>query len=239
MGYYLDGDAVLEKPQLFELLASFQRRRQHLAELTQRVRPVGIEPNVTPVFGSGTVSVKWNQRTAEVQRGAIASDGNFDDIRVALVTGIQGASQRRAPGIGIGHGFDDRVNVIGINFGLIALNVDHNVGIEGVQNFGASAGPRGVVFPGVDVFVAIGLDGLFDLVVIACDDDSADVLGFGGLLRGVDHQRFARFVKDGLLGQAGGPQPDWQDDQDPLAGNHPLMVPITSSTSRRRSRMSR
>ena len=203
MGHHLDGDAVLEKPQLFELLASFQRRLQHLAELTQRVRPVGIEPNVTPVFGSGAVSVKWNQRTAEVQRGAIASDGNFDDIRVALVTGIQGASQRRALGIGIGHGFDDRVNVIGINFGLIALNVDHNVGIEGVQNFGASAGPRGVVFPGIDVFVAIGLDGIFDVVVIACDDDSTDVLGFSGLVRGVDDQRFPCLVENGLLRQTG------------------------------------
>ena len=61
MGDHMDGNTMLEKPQLFKLFGLLQRRLPHLAELTQCVWSVGIEPNMPPVFGPNVVAVKWNQ----------------------------------------------------------------------------------------------------------------------------------------------------------------------------------
>ena len=65
--------------------------------------------------------------------------------------------------------------MMGIDLRLIALNVHDNVGIKGIQHFGAPAGARCVVSPSTDVFVGVGLDSAFDVVVVARDDDLINV----------------------------------------------------------------
>src|SRR5581483_12467416 len=136
-----DGDAVVERAQLLEALAPLDLARLELREGREEARHERVDTDVAVparafegVARRGIREIRRNQRPREVEALALGAEDDLDDLREHGLGGIverldERAHERRgAHARLVEHEVDQAVDVRRLELGLVALDVDDQVG---------------------------------------------------------------------------------------------------------------
>lgn len=206
-GFYVDVDSVFEEAELFEAFGLFECARGQGGETFQRGFAVGVEADVFPVFGRGVlawlsvvgapVAVVGNGGSGEVESSAICCGDDFDGVGIGDVLGRAADFEGGDFYARSGKGSQERGEVFGLEEGLVALDVDVDVGGEelgyGVDAVGSAGEIGGGELDGPVILAAeIG-----DLVGVCCDDNAGELrAGDGGFVDPGEHGTTGDGTKD-------------------------------------------
>src|SRR2546423_3997115 len=112
-----DFKTVLQRSQLFERFRELQRRRFELCERSQHSSLVAVEAYMT--LGPG------ERLTRKIESRSIESRNHFHNVARAELTTLEGTGERRH--VGPPEGLDNRVDRLGLDQRLVALNVDDRI----------------------------------------------------------------------------------------------------------------
>lgn len=208
-----DAEAVFEDAELLEALDLLERRWGKCDVGAQEADAVGVEADVAQdavTVGEGGISRVGDARAAEVHGHAIAAGDDFDDRGVGgIICGGEGAGDGGDLGAAGFDGAGGRVDDGGLDLGLVALDVDDDVGVgeaKGVAGFGEAAAAVGVVFAGHEDIGPELLTGGEDAGVVGRDDDAREGGGLAGLFPHVLDEGHAGGVCEDFFGEARGAQ---------------------------------
>jgi len=176
-------------------------------ELKERLAAVGVEPYVLTVSfalaGTTGVSIIGDRPARKVEGMALAVGDNLYQVRVVgVVVGAEGSGQGRQVGLGvILKQTGDAVQVMGIDFGFVALEVDNDIGVELGGDLGNAIGAARMIWAchanrGVEF--AAGTD---DTVVIGGDKHLLGQTGLTGLFVHVLKEVFSGLSSEKFSGE--------------------------------------
>jgi hypothetical protein len=205
----VDGDAVFEEAELFEALGVFEGAVGEGGEDLKGGFAVGIEADVLPIRRFDTVAVIGDGGAGEVEGAAVGGGDDFDGVGVGDVFGGTEDFERSDIDGRVAEGREEGGEVLGLEEGLVALDVDVDGGIaelsDGVEAVGAGGEVGGGHLAGPGLAVAeIG-----DLVGVGGDEDFVELgAGAGGLIdpgeHGASGDGAKHFAGEARRGEAGG-----------------------------------
>lgn len=213
-GLDVDGDVVFEETELFEALGLFEEAGGQGGEALEGGLAVGVEADVLPVLRRGSVTVVWDGGPGEVEGAAVGGGDYFYGVGVGDVFGRAEDFEGGDFHVLLGEGAEEGGEVLGFEEGLVALDVDVDVGVvvagDGVDAVGAAGEVGRGELDGPMVEVAE----LGDLVGVGGDEDAVELgAGAGGVVHPGEHGASGDgaeyFAGQARGGQAGG---DYAED---------------------------
>jgi hypothetical protein len=187
-GLDVDGDVVFEEAELFEALGLFEEAGGQGGETLEDGFAVGVETDVLPVLRCDSVTVVWDGGSGEVEGAAVGGGDYFYGVGVGDVFGRAEDFEGGDLDVLLGEGAQEGGEVLGFEQGLVALDVDVDVGVmvpgDGVDTVGAAGEIGRGELDGPLVAVAE----LGDLVGVGGDEDAVELgAGVGGVVDPGEH----------------------------------------------------
>jgi len=221
-----DGVAVLEDTELFEFFEFLQGTLGQLRDLGDEGLAIGVDADVAQVVVRRTdapfVSVVRDGTAGEVDRpcgcGAryasvverrATSDelrnDRLDDVGVGDLLGLsQRRRQRRHGNVGVlDQETGEGVDVIRVDFGLVALDVDDDIDVQTGHRLGDAIGAALVIGAGQDAGGPEALGRSDDAFVVGRNQDALGQPGLAGLLVRVLDEVFAGVLGENFPGESG------------------------------------
>jgi hypothetical protein len=185
----VDRDVVFEEAELFEAFGLFKEAWGKGGEALEGGLAVGVEADVFPVLWRGSITVVGDGGSGEVE-GAAAGGGDY--LYGVWVRDVFGRAEDFEGGdfdvMVLGEGAEECGEVLGFEEGLVALDVDVNVGVvlagDGVDTVGAA----GEVGRGELDRPLVAVAELGDLVGVGGDEDTVELgAGAGGVVDPGEH----------------------------------------------------
>ncbi len=143
---YVDVDSIFQQAELLEALDLFEVRRGELREGGEGFAAVGVEAEVFAVGGeAGAVAVKGDGGAGEVEGAAVGGGDDFDGVGVGEVVGRAGDGDGGNADFGAGEEGEHGREVVGGEEGLVALDVDVDVGGALAGDFIDAVGAAGAL----------------------------------------------------------------------------------------------
>jgi len=164
--------------------------------------------------------------SGEVEGAAVEGGDDFDSVGVGDVFGAAGDFEGCDVYMGHGEGCEDGGDVIGMEEGFVALDVDVDRGIDGAGDGEEAVGAAGEVGRGHDAGpVAVAAEG-FDFGGVGGNDDFVELrAGFCGAVD-PGEQGLAGDLAEDFAGQAAGGQAGGDDGDDALLQAMILLVVV-------------
>lgn len=180
----VESKAVFEQTELLQAFGLFQFTGGEGGEALKRRAAVGVKAKVLPVVvKAGSVAIKRDGRAREVECAAIKSGDNFYDVGVVDVLGFAGNSKCGDVDVGSGERVQNVADVFRTKQRFVALDVDVDVGVDGLRDGEEAVGSAGQVRRGHDGGPAAGIAEILDFGGVGGDDDVVEHgAGFGGLV---------------------------------------------------------
>ena len=180
----VESKAVFEQTELLKAFGLFQFTGGEGGEALKRRAAVGVKAKVLPVVvKAGSVAIKRDGRAREVECAAIKSGDNFYDVGVVDVLGFAGNSKCGDVDVGSGERVQNVADVFRTKQWFVALDVDVDVGVDGLRDGEEAVGSAGQVRRGHDGGPAAGIAEILDFGGVGGDDDVVEHgAGFGGLV---------------------------------------------------------
>jgi hypothetical protein len=216
-GLDVDVDVVFEEAELLEALGLFEGAGGKGGEALEGRFAVGVEADVLPVLWGVVdtgISVVGDGGAGEVEGAAVGGGDYFDRVWVGDV--FLGAEDFEGGDLDVRlrEGAEERGEVLGFEEGLVALDVDVDVGWDllrdGVDAVGAAGERSGGELDGPVVLPAeIGY-----FVGVCCDDDAVELgTGGGGFVDPGEHGAAGDGAKD-FTGESSGGETCGNDAED-------------------------
>lgn len=211
----VDGDAVVEEAELFEAFDLFEPGGREGGEAFEGGAAVGVDAEVLAVAGeSDAVAVKGDGGAGEVEGAAVGGGDDLDGVGVGDVVGRAGDGEGADLDAGVAEEVEQGREVIGREERLVALDVEVDVGADGLGDGVDAVGAAGAVGGGEDGGDAAGLAEVEDLVGVGGDEDTVEKgAGAGGAIDPGDHGVAGDFAED-FAGEAGGTEAGGNDGED-------------------------
>jgi len=168
---------------------------------------------VLAVSGKASVAIEGDGGAGKVKGAIVAGGDDFDGVGIGDVGG--GAADGEGGDLDFGalEEFEHRREVIGGEERLVALDVDVDVGGDGLSDGVDAVGAAGAILGGKDGGERVGLGEVEDLVGVGGDEDLVEEgTGAGGAIDPGDHGLAGNFAKD-FAGQAGGAEAGGDDGE--------------------------
>lgn len=209
----MDVDAVVEETELFETLDLFEPGGREGGEFLERGFAVGVDAEVLAVSGKASVAIEGDGGAGEVEGAVVAGGDDFDGVGIVDVGG--GAADGEGGDLDLGaleqlqHGCE----VAGGEEGLVSLDVDVNVGGDGLGDGIDAVGAAGAVLGGKDGGERVGLRVVEDFIGVGGDEDLVEEgAGAGGAIDPGEHGLAGDFAEN-FAGQAGGAEAGGDDGE--------------------------
>jgi hypothetical protein len=141
-GFDVDVDVVFEEAELFEAFGLFEGAGGEGGKTLEGGFAVGIEAQVLPVWGAGSVAVVRDRGSGEVEGSAVGGGDYFYGVWVVDVSGSATDFEGGDLDFRAGEGMEQGGEVFGFKEGFIALDVDVDIGVDelgdGVEAVGAA-----------------------------------------------------------------------------------------------------
>jgi hypothetical protein len=239
-GFDVDGDAVFEEAELFEALGLFEEAVGQGGEALEGGFAVGVEADVLPVLRRDVV-VCWCYTVAcwcwvvgwwcleafcwgvavvgdggagEVEGAAVGGGDDFDGVGVRDVLGGAEDFEGRDFDVRVGEGAEEGGEVLGFEERLVALDVDVDVGVDGLRDGVDAVGAAGQVGRGELDGPVVAVAEFGDLFGVGGDEDAVELgAGAGGVVDPGEHGASGEGAED-LAREAGGGQTGGDDAED-------------------------
>ena len=179
-----------------------------MAEAEEDFFAIGVDADVFAVEGSlglGVGVAEVGDGAAGKVEGMVAAIGDdLDDVGVVdVLVGAEGGGKGGQVGMLIGlDEFDEAVDVSGIDFGFVALDVDDDVDGAGGDGFGDTVGAAAMVGAGKAPGGVELITGVTDELMVGGDDDLVDEAGLADLLVDVLDEVLAGFSGENFSGES-------------------------------------
>jgi hypothetical protein len=209
----VDVDAVVEETELFEALDAFEPGRREGGEPIEGGFAVGVDAEVLAIAGETAIAIEGNGGAREVQ-GAVVVGGNDLD-GVGIVDVGSGATDGEGCDLNLG-ALEELEQGHEVQRGeerLVSLDVDVDVGGDGLGDGVDTVGAAGAILGSEDGGKAVGLGEVENLVGVSGDEDLIEErAGTGGAIDPGDHGLAGNLAED-FAGQAGGAEARGDDGE--------------------------
>jgi hypothetical protein len=203
-GLDVDGDVVFEEAELFEALGLFEEAGREGGEALEGGLAVGVEADVLPVLRRGSIAVVWDGGSGEVESAAVAGGDYFYGVGVGDVFGRAEDFEGGDYDVGLGEGAEEGGEVLGLEQGLVPLDVDVDVGVMVAGDGVDAVGAAGEVGRGELDGPLVAMAELGDFVGVGGDEDAVELgAGAGGVVDPGEHGASGDGAED-LAGKARG-----------------------------------
>ena len=237
----MDGDVVFEEAELFEVLGLFEEADRQGGEALKGGLTVGVEADVLPILRGGgsalldgligggfvaclsvaclsvaclSITIVGDGGAGEVEGAAI---GGGDDLYGVGVGDVFGGAEDFEGGdfdLRLGEGAEEGGEVLGLEQGLVTLDVDVDVRVvtagDGVDAVGAAAEVgRGELDGPVVAMAEFG-----DLFGVGSDEDAVELGAIAGGLEDPGEHGASGYGAQDLAGEAGGGEAGGDDAED-------------------------
>ena len=210
-------EAVFEGAQLLEALRLLERADGEIRVSQQKVAAVAIEADVLVVHRVAATPNVGDGGTREVDSVLEAVGDNFDDIGIVDFAGIFDLLFERAHldcGL-VSQRHDGGIDCSGIDEGLIALDVDDDLGVGVARgDFGNPVGAGNVVGPGHPDGGSEAPGFGKDSLVVGGDNSAGEVSRHVHAFPDVFKHSSATKGGEGFTGKSGRSVPGWNHSQD-------------------------
>ena len=215
----VDVDAVVEEAELLEAFDLFEPGGREGGEFLERGFAVGVHTEVLAIAGEAcVVAVVGDGGAGEVESAVVGGGDDFDGVGIVDVGGGAADCQRGNLDFGTFEEVQHRREVVGGEEGLVALDVDIDVGGDGLGDGPNAVGAAGAVLGSEDGGEGVGLGEVEHLVGVSGDEDLVEEgAGAGGAIDPGDHGLAGDFAKD-FAGQARGAEARGDDGENVAEG---------------------
>ena len=200
----MDRDAVVEETQLFEALDSFEPGRREGGESVEGRFAIGVDAEVFAITGKTAIAIEGDGGAREVEGAVIVGGDDFDGVGIMDVGG--GAADGKGCDLNLGalEELQQRHEVLRREERLVSLDVDVDVGGDGLGDGVDTVGAAGAILGSEDGGQAVGLGEVEDFVGVRGDEDLIEErAGTGGAIDPGEHGLAGDLAKD-FAGQARG-----------------------------------
>jgi len=199
---------------LFEALDLFEPGGWEGGEFLERGFAVGVDAEVLAIAGEACiVAVVGDGGAGEVESAIVRGSDDFDGVGIVDVGGGAADCQRGNLDFGTFEEVQHRREVVGGEEGLVALDIDVDVGGDGLGDGPDAVGAARAIHGGEDGGEGMGLGEVEDFVGVGGDEDLIEEgAGAGGAIDPGDHGLAGNFAED-LAGQAGGAEARGDDGE--------------------------
>ena len=209
----MDVDAVVEETELFETLDALEPGRRESGESIERCLAIGVDAEMLAVSGKAAVAIEGDGGARKVEGAIVAGGDDFDGVGIGDVGG--GAADGEGGDLDLGaleqlqHGCE----VAGREERLVALDVDVDVGGDGLGDGVDAVGAAGAVLGGEDGGERVGLRVVEDFIGVSGDEDLIEEgAGAGGAIDPGEHGLAGDFAEN-FAGQARGAETRGDDGE--------------------------
>jgi hypothetical protein len=204
----VEGEAVFEEAELLETLGALEGAGRELGEAVEGGAAIGVEADVLPVLGMGLVAsfvpIVGDGGAREVKGAAVGGGDDLDRVGIGDVLFRAGDLEGRDVDVGVLEGCEQGGEVLGLEQGLVALDVDVDLGGEALGDGVDAVGAAGEVGRGELDGPAVGAAERGDLFGVGGDDDLIELgAGASGLVNPGEHGTAGDLAQN-LARQAGG-----------------------------------
>jgi hypothetical protein len=215
----VEAEAVFEETELLEALGTFEGAGGELGEAVECVAAVGVEADVLPILRVGAVAVVWDGGAGEVEGTAVGSGDDLDRVGIGDVLGGAEDLERGDVDVRVGERGQKGGKVLRLEQGLVALDVDVDLGRNALGDGVDAVGAAGEVGRGELDGPAVGAADGGDLLGVGGDNDVVELrAGAGGLVDPSEHGVAGEIAQD-LVRQAGGGETG-RDDAEGAESRH-------------------
>jgi hypothetical protein len=220
-GGYVERDAVFEEAELFEALGLLEGAVGEGGEDPEGGFAVGIEADVLPVRRVDAIAVVGDGGAGEVEGAAVGCGDDFDGVGVGDALGVAQDLEGGDLHCGVGEGGQERGEVLGLEEGFVALDVDVDGGVAELGDGVEAVGARWKLGRGHLPGPAMAGAELGHLLGVGGDEDFVELgAGAGGLVdpgeHGASGDGAEHFAGEACGGEAGGD--DSEDGSGRLSG---------------------
>jgi hypothetical protein len=213
-GLDVDGDAVFEEAELLEAFGVFERAVRQGGEALEGGFAIGVETDVLPVLRCGAVAVVWDGGAREVEGVAIGGGDDFYGVGVGDVFGGAENFEGGDLGVRVPEGAKQGGEVLRLEEGFVALDVDVDVGVD-VARYGVDAvGAAGEVGRGELDGPVVAVAEVGDFVGVGGDEDAVELRAGGGSLEDPGEHGAAGDGAEDLAGETRGGQASRNNAED-------------------------
>jgi hypothetical protein len=210
----VDGDPVVEETELFEALDTFEPGGRERGEAIKGGFAVSVDAEMLAIAGeAGVFAVVRDGGAGEVESAVIAGGDDFNGVGIEDVGNGTMDGEGGDLDFGALEELQHRCEVIGSEEGLVALDVDVDVGGDGLGYGVDAVGATGAIFGGEDGGERVGLGEAEDLVGVGGDENLVEEgTGAGGAIDPGEHGFAGDFAED-FAGQTGGAEAGGDDGE--------------------------
>src|SRR6266852_3111819 len=235
-----DVDAVLEEPELLELLHQLERRRRQTVERVERCFPIRVEARVFVAHDADPVAIVRDWMLREVERPAVDAADDLVHVRVGHLVGLEADLERGHLGVGtLTERTDEEPDVVRCDQRFVTLDIHVDVGGARLRDLPDPISPRRVLGGRHDRGDAERRARADDLLGIGRHQQVGEIRRPPGRFVHVDDEGLAGDLAEDLAGQAGGPKTGRNDAEDSELGSvaHGKARKVRSCASRAPSAM--
>ena len=216
---YVDIDAVVEEAELLEAFDLFEPGGREGGEFFEGGFAVGVDAEVFAIAcEAGVIAIEGDGGTGEVEGSAVAGGDDFDCAGVVDIVRRAADGEGGDLDFGAGEQVQHRGEVVWGEEGLVALDVDIDVGGDGLGDGPDAVSAAGAIFGSKDGGERVGLGEVEDLVGVSGDEDLVEEgAGAGGAIDPGDHGLAGNFAED-FAGQARGAEARGNDGENVAEG---------------------
>ena len=126
----MEGDVVFQKAELLEFFGVLKRTVGESGEALERGLAIPVEADVLPVLRRAAVAVVRDGGAGEVEGAAVGGGDDLYSVGVVDVFRLSGDLEGGDLDMRFGEGLEQRGEVFGFEEGLIALDVDVDLGVD-------------------------------------------------------------------------------------------------------------
>jgi hypothetical protein len=200
----VDGDAVVKEAELFEPLDPFEPGGREGGESVEGRFAIGVDAEVFAITGKTAIAIEGDGGAREVEGAVIVGGDDFDGVGIMDVGG--GAADGKGCDLNLGalEELQQRHEVLRREERLVSLDVDVDVGGDGLGDGVDTVGAAGAILGSEDGGQAVGLGEVEDFVGVRGDEDLIEErAGTGGAIDPGEHGLAGDLAKD-FAGQARG-----------------------------------
>lgn len=211
----MDGDAVVEEAELLKALDALDPRRRKSGEGVESGFAIGVDAEMFAIAGeAGGIAVVGDGGAGEVEGAVVGGGDDLDGVGIGDVVGRTADGKGGYLDIGAVKELEERGEMLGREERLVALDVDVDVGGDGLSDGVDAIGAAGAVFGREDSREAARLGEGENFFGVGGDEDLIEERAAAcGAVDPGEHGLAGDFAED-LAGEASGAEAGGDDGKD-------------------------
>jgi exodeoxyribonuclease VII large subunit len=210
-----DGDSGFQSAQLFQAFQAFQAAGRQASVAQQDLRAIGVQAKVAMAIGSWAtgISIPRQRRAAEGQGPIVRSQQHLHGRWIQLFRGTDRGGQGGDTSIRmLAQHVYHQTDMLRVQFRLIALDIDQDLGLESGSDFGDPIGPALMKRVGQTSLITAALGDSDQFSIVGTHPDTRGTEGLRRLPAGVQQQRLTGFRQQEFVRKTSAGAPGWDQN---------------------------